>query len=238
MDIAEATVVADWIVRNRSNLTFGATPSILAGSNCDHSLADLEGHGRSGNAVPIQRFDWGDLWWCDPEDREFSSQAFLAINNRGGSEAWIQFDNLVRWESRLTTALRDAATVLEDLRAGRVPASTRISAGYTALSSPDMQAVPDFRAAAQVLLRLSQANRVADVSIDPAQAYRLERAVVATIRFGAGRHEEMRVALQALFPRSAVRIVTNGRFQMADGETGEVFVEYSYRDAFDRLGLQ
>lgn len=51
------------------------------------------------------------------------------------------------------------------------------------------------------------------------------------------RHEGMRVALQALFPGSIVRIVDEARFELSDAQSGEVLVEYSCREALGRLNL-
>lgn len=92
LDLARAEAVADWIVRERPELTFGAKPSYMLLDPGELSLADLESHGRAGNAVLLTAFECGDLWWCDPEGRIATSHRFAIVGANGISRAWICFN--------------------------------------------------------------------------------------------------------------------------------------------------
>jgi hypothetical protein len=111
-DVAQFESVADWIARERGELTFGVRPQFILPESEDLTLADLESNGRAGNAVLLAKLESGDLWWCDPEGRATAIHRFALVGNDGKCKAWLQYidhDNLY-WmhETRpLTVSITD-----------------------------------------------------------------------------------------------------------------------------------
>jgi len=80
---------ADWVVVHRPELTFGTAPDVLRIADDDVvSLAEFEDYGRNGNAVLIHEADFGEIWWCDPEGKKFSTSRFAFTKGSGCAVAY------------------------------------------------------------------------------------------------------------------------------------------------------
>ena len=74
--MADARKAAQWIAANRPDVAVGAEPVLLLVADDDvFTLPELEDYGRAGNAVRLCSGDFGDLWWCDPENRQVPLRA-------------------------------------------------------------------------------------------------------------------------------------------------------------------
>jgi hypothetical protein len=139
MELSQAALAARWIADARPDLTFNAQPSIRL--DWDEGLGELEGYGYAGAAVQLAAFDFGDLWWRDPEGREVSAHRFLLVAN-GASAASIQYFNYDTWQSRFTSALLDAAHTLERASRGLRPDGREVVAGLAALNALNQSIAP------------------------------------------------------------------------------------------------
>ena len=69
-------------------LAVGAEPVLLLVADDDvFTLPELEDYGRAGNAVRLCSGDFGDLWWCDPENRQVSSHQCLLFTKKDSQGA-------------------------------------------------------------------------------------------------------------------------------------------------------
>ena len=86
--MADARKAAQWIAANRPDVAVGAEPVLLLVADDDvFTLPELEDYGRAGNAVRLCSGDFGDLWWCDPENRQVSSHQCLLFTKKDSQGA-------------------------------------------------------------------------------------------------------------------------------------------------------